>query len=196
MAALIEMLPRAGRVLDVGCGYGRIALPLARAGYDVQGIDISENLIKAAVAAADAEGLRLAFATASMMSLPYPSDSFDVVVCLWSAFHELLETEEQTRAMREMLRVLGPGGLAVIEGPTYEEASEQEIQTGDRRGPGYRVAWDIVGGILNPHYVHDESSLRLVCDAAGIARHEVVERDWAGRQRLVVRFHKPASAGQ
>lgn len=38
IAALIEMLPQDARVLDVGCGYGRIALPLARAGYEVEGL--------------------------------------------------------------------------------------------------------------------------------------------------------------
>src|SRR5206468_825627 len=41
-------IPASGRVLDVGCGYGRIALPLAELGYDVTGIDIAPNLIRSA----------------------------------------------------------------------------------------------------------------------------------------------------
>ena len=56
VAAVLEMLPwPAARVLDVGCGYGRVALPLARAAYEIEGLDLSENLIESARRAADAE---------------------------------------------------------------------------------------------------------------------------------------------
>jgi tRNA/tmRNA/rRNA uracil-C5-methylase (TrmA/RlmC/RlmD family) len=65
------MLPDNARVLDVGCGYGRIALPLVRAGYEVEGIDLSENLVEAALRAAEIENLRIHFAVGSMTSLPY-----------------------------------------------------------------------------------------------------------------------------
>jgi len=41
VAAVIESLPDRACVLDVGCGYGRISLPLARAGYEIEGLDLS-----------------------------------------------------------------------------------------------------------------------------------------------------------
>lgn len=193
IAALIEMLPRDARVLDVGCGYGRIALPLAQAGYEVEGLDLSENLIEAARRAADAEGLRVGFTVGSMTSLPYPSESFDAAICLWSVFNELLEEDEQTGAIREMWRVLGPGGVGVIEGRPYTEPSEADIESGARRGPEHRVEWGLVEGILNPHYRHDERSFSRICDAAGVERFQVFERDWGGRQRLFLRLDKPSS---
>ena len=117
--ALVEMLPRDARVLDLGCGYGRIALPLARAGYHVEGLDVSPNLIEAARATAGANGLRLDFVVGSMTSLPYTSMTFDAVICLWSAFNELLEEDDQARAISEMWRVLRSRGFALIEGPVY-----------------------------------------------------------------------------
>ena len=43
-----EMLSPGQRILDVGCGYGRIAIPLALAGNDVVGLDISSRLLKEA----------------------------------------------------------------------------------------------------------------------------------------------------
>jgi SAM-dependent methyltransferase len=193
VAAVVEMLPQNARVLDVGCGYGRIALPLARAGYEVEGLDLSENLVEAARRAAAAEGLQIAFTVCSMSDLPYRPASFDVAICLWSAFHELLDGDEQTRTISEMWRVLRPGGFALIEGPLYEEPTEAEIQTGARRGPDHRIAWGAVEGILNPHYLHDERSFRRICEAAGVSRFEVFERDWAGRQRLFLRLDQPRS---
>jgi 2-polyprenyl-3-methyl-5-hydroxy-6-metoxy-1,4-benzoquinol methylase len=93
VAALVELLPAGSRVLDAGCGYGRIALPLARAGYAVTGIDLAANLIDAARRTADAEGLTVELTVGSMTGLPYPTESFDAAICLWSAFNELLEEE-------------------------------------------------------------------------------------------------------
>ena len=45
-------------------------------------------------------------------------------------------------------------------------------------------------GILNPHYRHDERSLRRICARAGVQRFQVFERTWAGRQRLFVHLDK------
>jgi SAM-dependent methyltransferase len=185
------MLPAQARVLDVGCGYGRVALPLARAGYLVEGLDLSENLIESARLAADCEGVGIGLTVGSMTGLPYRSAWFDVVICLWSAFHELLDEEAQTRAVREMWRVLRPCGFALIEGPLYEEPSQAQLDSGARRGPEHRIAWGLVEGILNPHYMHDERSFRRVCEGAGVSRFEVFERDWGGRQRLFLRLAKP-----
>jgi SAM-dependent methyltransferase len=190
--ALVVMLPRDARVLDLGCGYGRIAFPLARSGYRVEGLDLSENLIGAARATADAEGLRVGFVVGSMTSLPYTSESFDAAICLWSAFNELLEEDEQAQAISEMWRVLRPKGFALIEGPVYTEPSDAELDSGARRGPEYRIVWDLVEGIPKPHYAHDRRSFRRICHAGGVERFEVFERDWGGRQRLFLRFDKPA----
>jgi SAM-dependent methyltransferase len=190
--AVIEMLPAEARVLDVGCGYGRVALPLARAGYELEGLDLSGNLVEAARRAASAENLRIAFTVGSMTSLPYAPASFDSVICLWSAFWEVLDEESQVKTVSEMWRVLRAGGFALIEGPPYEEPCEAEIESGMRRGPDHRIAWWFVEDILDPHYLHDERSLAHVCEAAGVSRFAVFERDWAGRQRLFLRLDKPS----
>jgi SAM-dependent methyltransferase len=192
--ALLEILPASGRVLDVGCGYGRIALRLARAGYRVDGLDLSEALIEAAHAAARAERLPVRLVIGTMTRLPYSSASFDVVICLWSAFFELLEDDEQVRAVREMWRVLRPGGFGLIEGPTYREPTEDEISSGERRGREARIVWGKVEGFLNPHYAHDERSLGRICAGAGVESYRVFERDWAGRQRLVLWIDSPTGS--
>jgi len=191
--SLIELLPPRARVLDVGCGYGRIALPLARTGHDVHGLDHSPNLVEAARMAADADGIAVGLSVGSMTNLPYRSGSFDALICLWSAFFELLEETEQVEAIGEMWRVLRPKGLTLIEGPVYRESTDEETQEGIRRGPEGRIAWIHVEGILKPGYRHDERSFARVCQAAGISDFNVFERDWGGRERLFLRLDKPPS---
>jgi SAM-dependent methyltransferase len=194
VGALIEMLPEHGRVLDVGCGYGRVTLPLARAGYAVHGLDLSPSMIEPARAAADAEGLVVGLTVASMTNLPYAAESFDAVICLWSAFNELLQEAEQIRTIAEMWRVLDLGGFSLIEGRPYEEASPAEIASGARRGPEHRIEWGPVEGILNPHYRHDERSFLRICQRAGVEPARIFEREWAGRQRLFLRLDKSVSS--
>jgi SAM-dependent methyltransferase len=135
------------RVLDVGCGYGRITLPLARKDYRVEGLDHSPELLTTARELGQAEGLNVSFTLGSMTSLPYEESSYGAVICLWSAFNELLEEHEQLTALGEMWRVLEPGGFALAEGRPYTEASEQEIGTGLRRGPGHRLERNVVEGL-------------------------------------------------
>jgi SAM-dependent methyltransferase len=193
VAALIEILPDHGRVLDVGCGYGRIALPLSRAGYDVHALDLSPSLVRTAREAAHVEGLAVRFAIGSMTNLPYASQLFDAVICLWSTFNELLEEAEQVRTIMEMWRVLGAGGFALIEGRRYEDPTPTSIESGERRGPNHRIEWGVIQGLPNPHYLHDERSFGRICAAAGVQRFEVFERDWGGRQRLFLRLDRPAA---
>ena len=188
---LAELLPPASRILDVGCGYGRIAVPLAIAGHAVQGLDVSPTMIEAARANAATAGLDIPFVVGSMTDLPFDDASFDVVLCLWSAFHELLEVDAQVRAIHEMWRVLAENGFALIEGPCYAPPTADEIAGGIRRGDGHRVLWSVIDGVPNPHYLHDVGSYAERCQAAGLTAFSVLPREWGGRQRLLLRLARP-----
>jgi ubiquinone/menaquinone biosynthesis C-methylase UbiE len=117
------------------------------------------------------------FAVGSMTALPYETGGFDAVLCLWSSFHELLEREEQIKALAEMWRVAAEGGFALIEGPRWQGGRE-------------RVSLDVVEGFPNPHYRHDAESFSELCEAAAIESFSVYEDDWAGRKRLFLRLDK------
>jgi SAM-dependent methyltransferase len=189
---LAELLPAASRILDVGCGYGRIAVPLAVAGHTVKGLDLSPTMIGAAQEDAASAGVSVPFEVGSMTDLPYGDASFEVVLCLWSAFHELLEEDAQAQAMHEIWRVLTRGGFGLIEGPPYTSPTAEEIASGYRRGHEHRVRWDVIDGIPNPHYLHDAQSFAERCRAAGVNSFAVLAADWGGRPRLLLRLTKDA----
>ena len=98
------------RVLDVACGTGNSAIPAARAGAKVTGVDIAANLLEQARKRAAAEHLDLRFDEGDAEGLPYPDRSFDVVVSMFGAMF----APRPERVAEEFLRVCRPGGMIAM----------------------------------------------------------------------------------
>jgi SAM-dependent methyltransferase len=94
------------KVLDVACGSGNLALPAARAGAAVTGVDIAPNLLATARQRALAEGLNIGFDEGDAEALPNASGSFDTVVTMFGAMF----APRPERAAAELIRVTRPGG--------------------------------------------------------------------------------------
>lgn len=94
------------RVLDVACGSGNLAIPAARAGAVVTGVDIATNLIAQARERAKSEGLTIKFDEGDAEQLPYGDGSFDVVVTMFGAMF----APRPELAATELVRVCKPGG--------------------------------------------------------------------------------------
>jgi ubiquinone/menaquinone biosynthesis C-methylase UbiE len=78
-------LVRGKRVLDLGCGDGRLALGIARFATRVEGIDPDAEAIAAAKSNARKAGVRnVRFAAGAAQHLPYPDTSFDLVILSWT----------------------------------------------------------------------------------------------------------------
>jgi len=108
---LAERLPPGGRILDLACGTGRIAIPLAKRGYEVAGIDISRR----ALDIARSQGPSLDLRHGDMRNLPWDDGSFDAVVNVWTAFGYFETQDDDERVVAEVARVLRPGGVFVID---------------------------------------------------------------------------------
>ncbi len=103
-------LPAGARLLDAGCGSGRGTLQLARAGYEVLGVDLAPEMLKRAHASAEAAALPAEFREGSLEALPLGTAELDGLMCVTA----LEFTEVPARALAEFRRVLKPGGWAVI----------------------------------------------------------------------------------
>ncbi|MEJ2187264.1 MAG: class I SAM-dependent methyltransferase [Gemmatimonadota bacterium] len=108
-------LPLGSRVLDLPCGWGRHANLMGEAGQDVFGVDLSAAFLARAVADGHARGLTTRFAAADMRELPFRDGSFDAAVNLYSSLGLFLDDAEDVRALKEVWRVLRPGGRFLVE---------------------------------------------------------------------------------
>jgi ubiquinone/menaquinone biosynthesis C-methylase UbiE len=102
-------VPEGSKILDLGCGTGDMAAELMQNGYDVWGVDIAEQMIRYVRARLRPDRFRVG----DVEHIDFPDGTFDAVVCL--GVLEYLDRDGL--ALREILRVLKPGGRAVISTP-------------------------------------------------------------------------------
>jgi SAM-dependent methyltransferase len=107
--ARLNLKPGA-QLLDVACGTGNSAIPAARAGAKVTGVDIATNLLEQGRKRAAAEQLDVRFDEGDAEDLPYPDRSFDVVVSMFGAMF----APRPERVAEEFLRVCRPGGMIAM----------------------------------------------------------------------------------
>ncbi|HYY23765.1 MAG TPA: class I SAM-dependent methyltransferase [Thermoleophilaceae bacterium] len=98
-----------GAALDVGCGTGALAARLAGAGYETVGVDPSEGMLE--VLRQRSPQVRAVRASAE--SLPFPDDSFDVVLTV-AVLHHIADRGGVRRTLAEMVRVAKPSGRVLV----------------------------------------------------------------------------------
>ncbi|MBE0461443.1 MAG: methyltransferase domain-containing protein [Candidatus Aminicenantes bacterium] len=104
------------KILDLCCGQGRHSLELGRRGIlNINGLDRSHFLIQKAKTQAKKEGLNIKFREGDARKLPYPSDSFDVVLILGNSFGYFETIQDDIRVLKEIFRVLKPWGKLLID---------------------------------------------------------------------------------
>ena len=113
--AMVQLLglPQGGRVLEVGCGRGVALPPLAQALRPqlLTGVDVDEALLVDASRRVAEKSVRARLIRADVRELPFPGDSFDIVIDFGTCYH----IGQPERGMREVVRVLSTGGLFVSE---------------------------------------------------------------------------------
>jgi ubiquinone/menaquinone biosynthesis C-methylase UbiE len=126
-----DHLEPGGSALEVACGPGYFCTELARLGdYRVTGLDISHDLIGIARANARQAGADVEFVEGNGSALPFPDATFDLVFCSWAVKNFM----DPAKVMREMHRVLKPGGTALIVDLNHDATARDWKQYAHERG--------------------------------------------------------------
>ena len=162
------------RVLDVACGTGvltREATTRAGPSGEVTGLDLAEGML--AVAARLSPAIR--WQQGSAEALPYPDRSFDAVVSQFG----LMFVPDKARALREMMRVLAPGGrLAIAVWASLERTPAYAAET---RLVERMAGREAAQALESPYSLGDPGRVRELCRAAGIHQATVELRQGRGR---------------
>ena len=103
-----------GEVLDLGCGPGRHAIPLALRGFSVTGVDLSAVLLQRAGERARAADAAVEFTRADMRRFKRP-DGFDLIVSMWTSFGYFADPQDDQRVLENCRCNLRPGGTLLID---------------------------------------------------------------------------------
>ena len=154
------------RLLDVACGTGQIAIPAARRGAEVTGLDLTEAWLDVARSRAAAEGLEIRFDQGDAEAMPYPDAVFDRVVSLIGAMF----APDPARAASELARVCRPGGSIAMGNWTAEGFVGAFFGTVARHVPPPEIPSPLLWG--------DEATVadRLGAHAAGIEMRRAMLR--------------------
>jgi ubiquinone/menaquinone biosynthesis C-methylase UbiE len=130
-----------GRVLELGCGTGRIAIPVARAGARVVGVDRSGPMLDRARLRARRARLasRVSFVRCDIRELPFAADgSFDLVIAPYGILQSLLDGRDLTSVLHAVARVLRAGAPFAIDLvadlPDWQEYRKERRLAGWRSG--------------------------------------------------------------
>ncbi len=101
-------------LLELACGTGNITIPMAKRGYQVMGVDISEDMLMVAKEKALAQGINILFVQQNMCQLELNS-TYDGVICCCDGINYIVETEALITLFKGVYRYLSPGGIFVFD---------------------------------------------------------------------------------
>lgn len=105
---------KAYRILDIGCGTGRHTIELAKRGYKVVGVDLSENMLAKAIENANKNGVKVEFICKDARGLDYKNE-FDLVIMICEGAFPLMETDEMNyKILQNASQALKPNGKFIF----------------------------------------------------------------------------------
>ena len=122
VAHLTSRVPKGERILDAGCGAGRTSVDLMKAGYRICGVDIASKMLENAAKNFEAAGFdesNFELFCSDVFGVGFEPESFGGVAALGFLQYQ----SDELAALKELHRILKPGGILVVTGPTKRKFS-------------------------------------------------------------------------
>lgn len=160
------------RVLDLGCGTGELSIRMIKQGFDVTGVDLSENMLAVAAERAGEEGLVLPLFQQDMSKLE-GLPSFDIVTIFCDSLNYLSTPEEVKKTFCQVYRHLNPGGLFLFDvHSTYQIEHIYSNQTFTWNEEEIAYIWDSFPG-KEPLSIEHDLTFFILDDHTG--KYERIE---------------------
>jgi SAM-dependent methyltransferase len=177
-------LPTPGRLIDLGCGTGRLLVHFARRGFSCLGVDLSDAMLGVVREKAEREGLAIDLLKANLVELDHvPTGGFDYAACLFSTLGMIRGADHRRTFLGHVRRILRPGGVLVlhVHNACYRLGrglGSRGSEPGDRAMPQVRG-----GGELTIHH-YRRRELVGELSAAGFRVREIKTVSAAGELRV------------
>lgn len=177
-----QYFPKKGKVLDVGCGYGRQLKELSELGFSVAGTDTSAAMLEKAKETAPEAELQQC-----RNDLPWADNTFDVVL-LVTLLTSVPFDLEQRKIVGEVKRVLKPGGYVFVSDMPLQWSTDYlaRYQEGTKRYGQYGVFDLDDGGTVRHHEMGYFVQLMAEFECLEMGRHEVETMN--GNEAVAVRY--------
>jgi ubiquinone/menaquinone biosynthesis C-methylase UbiE len=110
-------------ILELACGTGNITIPLAKKGYDIAGIDISEEMLMIAREKSQEEGIDLVLLNQDIVDLDFDLYDLDCVLCACDGFNYILEENDLKSAFNKIYSLLKENGIFIFDISSYYKLS-------------------------------------------------------------------------
>jgi SAM-dependent methyltransferase len=154
-AAEVAAVRPPARLLDLGCGPGRVAVPLARRGFRVVGVDAIAGYLAHARAAAAAAGVAIDLRHGDVAEVTFDAE-FDAVLCLFTSFGYFADPAKDAAVLRAASRALVRGGRFVLETAhrdgVVRKHGVREMERPDGRRFREDQRFDPVTGVLHARW--------------------------------------------
>ena len=166
--------PTPGRLIDLGCGTGRLVIHFARRGYSCLGVDLSQAMLDVAKQKAEEAGVVVETLKANLVELDaVPAASLEYAACLFSTLGMIRGADNRCRFLEHVRRILKPGGVFVLHAHNARYRFGRGL---GKRGaePGDRTMPQVRGGaeLTLHHYTGRE--LVAVLTEAGFRVRELI----------------------
>ena len=181
--ACLTDLVGSGRVCDLGCGHGRLAIPLAQGGAHVVAVDYQEEAVHACGIADDS----IQTVLGDMTSLPTALGLFDWVLCVGNTFGLLSDVDDAVSALQAWRGMLREGGAVVLDdlpGDFWPEVTSGRWANGLSEDASEQLVWNDRDAVLAFRCGH-----RVDSDHWSIQTDDVPIRIWTdGALRMAARL--------